>query len=183
MKRARAPRSTAGQTEPFTRLLTKVRHGNHDDHKEHKGQEDHAARDSVARERGEVQPELVADEPQVTGVTMVLVWPVGEFAAEAHERELHRELARLDRRFEEWRNGQLGSGALSIEVHEYETGPSRELFKRYNSDLPDMMVAYAIAAGILEREEMPAELLEALTRPLEYYDRLKERGELKIPKE
>ena len=108
---------------------------------------------------------------------------IREFAAEAHERELHRELAKLDRHFAEWRNGQLGSGALSIEVHEYETGPSRELFKRYNGELPDMMVAYAAAAGILKREEIPAELLEALHGPLEYFDRLRERGELKIPKE
>ena len=65
----------------------------------------------------------------------------------------------------------------------YENGLSRELFKRYNGELPDMMVAYAIAAGILKREEIPAELFEALTGPLEYFDRLKERGELKIPKE
>ncbi len=108
---------------------------------------------------------------------------IREFAAEAHERELHRELAGLDRRFAEWRNGQLGSGALSDEIHKYENGPSRELFKRYNGELPDMMVAYAIAAGILKREEIPAELLEAIASPLEYFDRLKERGELKIPKE
>jgi hypothetical protein len=72
---------------------------------------------------------------------------------------------------------------LSIEIHQYETGPSRELFKRYNGELPDMMVAYAVAAGILKREEIPAELLEALASPLEFFDRLKERGELKIPKE
>lgn len=108
---------------------------------------------------------------------------IREFAAEAHERELHRELAKLDRHFAEWRTGQLGSGELSDEIHQYETGPSRELFKRYNDGLPDMMVAYAIAAGILRREEIPAELLEALINPLEYFDRLRERGELKIPKE
>jgi hypothetical protein len=46
-----------------------------------------------------------------------------------------------------------------------------------------MMVAYAIAAGILKREAIPAELLEALSAPLEYFDSLKDRGELKIPKE
>lgn len=95
---------------------------------------------------------------------------IREFAAEAHERELHRELTRLDCRFAEWRNGRLGSGALSDEIHKYEAGPSRELFKRYNGELPDMMVAYAIAAGILKREEIPAELLEAIAGPLEYYD-------------
>ena len=108
---------------------------------------------------------------------------IREFAAEAHERELHRELTKLDRRFAEWRNGQLGSGELSDEIHQYETGPSRELFKRYNGDLPDMMVAYSIVTCILKREEIPAELLEALASPLEYFDRKKERGELKIPKE
>jgi len=108
---------------------------------------------------------------------------IREFTAEAHERELHRELTKLDSRFAEWRKGQLGSGALSDEIHQYETGPSRELFKRYNGDLPDMMVAYAVAAGILKREEIPAELLEALTNPLEYFERMRERGELKIPKE
>ncbi len=108
---------------------------------------------------------------------------IREFAAEAHERELHRELARLDRHFAEWRKGKLGSGALSDEIHRYETGPSRELFKRYNGELPDMMVAYAISAGILKREEIPAELLQTLASPLEYFDRMREIGELKIPKE
>ena len=108
---------------------------------------------------------------------------IREFAAEAHERELHRELTRLDRRFAEWRNSQLGSGALSDEIHQYENGPSCELFKRYNGGLLDMMVAYAIAADILKREEIPAELLEALHSPLEYFGRQKDCGELKIPQE
>jgi hypothetical protein len=108
---------------------------------------------------------------------------IREFAAEAHERELRRELTKLDRRFAEWRNGKLGSGELSTEIHQYDTGSSRELFTRYNGDLPDMMVAYAITAGILKREEIPAELLEALTSPLEYFEGMKDRGELKIPKE
>ena len=108
---------------------------------------------------------------------------IREFAEEAHERELHRELAKLELRFAEWRNGKLGSGALSDELHQYENGPSRELFKRYNGGLPDMMVAYAITAGILKREEIPAALLEALTGPLEYFDRLRDNGELKISKE
>lgn len=108
---------------------------------------------------------------------------IREFAAEAHERELHRELARLDLRFTEWRNGQIGSGALSDHVHQYETGPSRELFKRYNGDLQDMMVAYAIVAGILKSEEIPAELLEALDGPIRYFKSLSDRGELKMPNE
>jgi len=37
---------------------------------------------------------------------------IREYAAEAHERELHRELTKLDLRFAEWRNERLGSGDL-----------------------------------------------------------------------
>ncbi len=55
-----------------------------------------------------------------------------EYMMEAYDRELHRELAKLDRSFAEWRDGKLGSGELSYRVHQYELGPSRELYKKYN---------------------------------------------------
>jgi hypothetical protein len=99
----------------------------------------------------------------------------------AYERELQRELAKLDQSFREWREGKISSGELSHRVHQYETGPSRELFKRYNGDVPDMIVAYAIVVGILKQEEIPTELLEAIARPLSSYRSLKERNELKEP--
>lgn len=104
-----------------------------------------------------------------------------EYLTEAYEAELKRELTKLDQSFAEWRVGKISSGELSYRVHQYETGPSRELYKRYNGDLPDMMVAYAIAAGILSEAEVPAELLEALSRPLSFYQSLKERNELRLP--
>jgi len=40
-----------------------------------------------------------------------------EYSAEAYERELHRELTKLDRSFAEWRNGDIGSGELSHRIH------------------------------------------------------------------
>ena len=55
-----------------------------------------------------------------------------EFMVEAYERELHRELLKLDQSFAEWRDGQISSGELSSRVHQYEVGPSRELYKKYN---------------------------------------------------
>lgn len=48
-----------------------------------------------------------------------------EYATEAYERELHRELTNLDHRFAEWRNGTISSGELRDRIHQYETGPSR----------------------------------------------------------
>lgn len=35
------------------------------------------------------------------------------YLAEAYERELQRELTKLERSFSEWRSGQIGSGELS----------------------------------------------------------------------
>ena len=106
-----------------------------------------------------------------------------EFMVEAYERELHRELSKLDQGFAEWRDGQISSGELSYRVHQYETGPSRELYKKYNVSYHDMNVAYAIATGILKRDEIPAELLEAISGLLAFYQSHKEKGELKEPGE
>ena len=106
-----------------------------------------------------------------------------EFMVEAYERELHRELSKLDQDFAEWRDGKLSSGELSFRVHQYETGPSRELYKKYNDSYHDANVAYAIATDILKRDEIPSELLEALSSLLAFYQSLKEEGDLKEPGE
>jgi hypothetical protein len=104
-----------------------------------------------------------------------------ELIAEAYERELHRELTKLEQSFSEWRSGALSSGELSYRLHQYETGPSRELYKRYNDTPADLAVAYAIVAGLLKPDELPAELLEALGGPLSFYQSLKARNELREP--
>jgi len=106
-----------------------------------------------------------------------------EYMAEAYERELHREMVKLDQSFSEWRDGTISSGELSYRVHQYEAGPSRELYKKYNYSPHDMNVAYAIVTGILKRDEIPAELLEAILSLLAYYQLLKEEGKLKEPGE
>ena len=106
-----------------------------------------------------------------------------EYAAQAYERELHRELARLDQAFAEWRAGEIGSGELSQRIHQYETGPSRELFKRYNQGELALNVAYAVVTGILKEGEVAAELLAVIQRPLDFYRKLKEEGDLRMPGE
>jgi hypothetical protein len=58
---------------------------------------------------------------------------IREWMTEAYERELHRELTKLDESFAEWRRGTISSGELSHRIHEWETGPSRALFKHYNT--------------------------------------------------
>jgi hypothetical protein len=78
-----------------------------------------------------------------------------EAMTEAYDRELHRELAKLDENFAKWRNGEIDNAELSDHIHQFETGPSRELFKRYNYNPHEMSVAYAIVVGILRQDEDP----------------------------
>jgi len=102
-----------------------------------------------------------------------------EWAAEAHERELHRELERLDESMAEWRRGDIGSGEMSHRIHEWERGPSRALFKWYNSGLLDTAVAYAIVVGILDEQEVPGEVLESVGNAMAFYRGLQERDDLR----
>ncbi len=102
-----------------------------------------------------------------------------EYMTEAYERELHRELTRLDQSFAQWRDGTISSGELSYRIHQYETGPSRELYRQYNESPHEMTVAYAIVIGILDQGKVPPELLEAIKGPLDFYRSLQERNELK----
>ena len=106
---------------------------------------------------------------------------IREYMTEAYERELRRELSKLEVSLSQWQNDEIGSGELSYRLHQYEVGPSKELYKKYNFGEADMNVAYAIVAGILKKEEVPPELLEALEGPLSFFEGLDARGALQIP--
>lgn len=106
-----------------------------------------------------------------------------EYAAKPYERELCRELAPHDQAFAEWRAGAIDSSELSQRIHQYETGPSRELFKRYSNGESALNVAYAVVTGILNQSEVAAELFEAFQRPLDFYRILNEEGDLRMPGE
>lgn len=102
-----------------------------------------------------------------------------EYKAEAHERELHRELTKVEASFAEWRRGSISSGELDHRIHKYKTGPARKLYKRYNYGEIDLAVAYAIVSGVLGEDEVPAELLEAISGPIGFYRSWQEEGRLR----
>jgi len=106
---------------------------------------------------------------------------IREYMTEAYERELRRELKKLEISFEQWRSGEISNGEFSYRIHQYEVGPSRDLYKHYNRGQADMNVARAIVVGILNRNEIPPELLESLAGPLEFFERMAGRGELRQP--
>lgn len=108
---------------------------------------------------------------------------IREWKAEAHERELHREFTKFDQTYARWRNGEVSSGELGILIEEFVQGPIRELLEIYNNGFPDNNVAYAIVTGILQRDELPAELLEAIEDRIDFVEQLRRRGELAVPEE
>ena len=77
----------------------------------------------------------------------------------------------------------LSSGELAINVEEFAKGPLHELFQLYNSNLFEMNVAYAVATGILTREDLPPELLAVLDQIIAHYQTMQDQGELLTPAE
>ncbi|MFN8482572.1 MAG: hypothetical protein U0768_05960 [Anaerolineae bacterium] len=95
---------------------------------------------------------------------------IRQYAEVAYERELRAELDRLAQGFAEWQAGQISSWDLSDRIHKYETGPSRELYKRYSDGSADANVAWAVHQGLMSRDEVAPEVLEALAPWLSFYE-------------
>jgi hypothetical protein len=93
-----------------------------------------------------------------------------DHAAAAHEEELRRALLPLSAAFDKWKQGHLSSGELSELIHEFHQGPARDLFVKYNRRLLGTAVAHAIVAGVLNRATVPAELLDHLSRAIDYHE-------------
>ncbi len=102
-----------------------------------------------------------------------------EYATKAHERELQRELSKVEDSFAEWRQDRISSVDLDHRIHKYKTGPARELYKRYNCGEIDLAVAYAIVAGVLAEDEVSGELLEAISGPIAFHRSWQEEGRLR----
>jgi hypothetical protein len=96
---------------------------------------------------------------------------IREQAARAYEAELGQALSELEQQFTLWRGGQISAGELSDRIYSFARGPTRELWRRYNARIDDTLVAHAIVTGLLPRETVPAELLEALEPIIAFYER------------
>jgi hypothetical protein len=95
---------------------------------------------------------------------------IREYAARAYEAELGQALGELETQFSRWRSGEISAFELSDHIHAFHQGPAREFWSRYNTRINDTLVAHAIVTGLLPREIIPAELLEALAPILAFYE-------------
>ena len=94
---------------------------------------------------------------------------VREYAAIAHDRELGQALRDLDVQFGRWRNGEISAAELNDVIHQFHEGASREVWRKYATNRPEAALGFAVATGILRKEELPAELLQHLAGLIDFY--------------
>jgi hypothetical protein len=95
---------------------------------------------------------------------------VREWAAIAHDRELGRVLLELRTQFDRWERGEIAAADLNDFIHQFHQGASREIWKRYATNHLEPAIGSAVAAGILRRDELPAELLRHVAGLIEFYE-------------
>ena len=95
---------------------------------------------------------------------------VREYATIAHDRELGQALRGLDAQFERWRSGAIGSAELNDLIHQFHDGLSRDVWRKYATNRLEPALGFAVATGILRKEDLPAELLEHLAGLIDFYE-------------
>ena len=92
-----------------------------------------------------------------------------ELAHLAYDRELGRELARVEAAFAEWHAGRLDPHGVSAAIHAFHDGVARDLWVLYNRIHPSSTVPRAVATGLLTEDEIPPALLAKLQNAVEFY--------------
>jgi hypothetical protein len=95
---------------------------------------------------------------------------VREWAGIAHDRDLRRALSELRMQFDRWDRSEIDSFELNELVHRFHRDTAREIWKRYATTHLEPAVASAVAAGVLRKEELPAELLQHIAGSVDFYE-------------
>jgi len=108
---------------------------------------------------------------------------VREWAAIAHDRELAKALLELGGHFDRWTRGEIGAFELNNLVHRFHDGASREIWKTYATNRLEPAVAFAIATGVLRREELPDQLLHHVAGLIGLYETEEPIGQTDLPRD
>ena len=95
---------------------------------------------------------------------------IREWAAIAHDRELGQALLELRTHFDRWQRGDITAAELNDLIHQFHQGDSRNIWTKYAANHLEPAIGSAIAAGILQRGELPEELLRHVAGLIEFYE-------------
>lgn len=93
-----------------------------------------------------------------------------ELSGVAYRRELGHELAKLEMDFAQWRGGEIDPFELSDRIHRFHDGVSRDLYVAYRDLSPVHAVARAIALQVLDRTEVPSEILGEVESMVQFFE-------------
>lgn len=92
-----------------------------------------------------------------------------DLASLAYERELNQALGALADDFDRWRRRDLSPWNLTDKIHVFHQGPARDLFVFYRDSGEPMAVGRAVARGLLEESEIPADVFPYIAASVEFY--------------
>jgi len=87
----------------------------------------------------------------------------------AWERELEKELTKLEDQFRSWRGGTIGAFDLSDRIHLFHDHEARDLYKCYSDRNNPFAVPVAIVKGIISESEVSRQLLEAISSDIQHF--------------
>ena len=95
---------------------------------------------------------------------------VREYAAIAQDRELAGALRRLGAEFDRWERHELSPHDLNDAIHTFHQGPARDIWAKYSTNHLEPALGFAVASGILRKDEIPDELLQHLAGWIDFYE-------------
>ena len=96
---------------------------------------------------------------------------IKELSLKAYEMELREYLGKLYQSFQDWDNNKLKSGELTNLIHEFHNGPSREMYKYYNTVDPELAVARAYVLKYFDSDDIPEEVFPFISESIDFYKR------------
>jgi len=100
-----------------------------------------------------------------------------QLATKAEEAELRAALQPLANDFKRWESGAIDSFDLKALIQDFHQVAGREIYLRYDTPDPSLMVANAIVLGMLDPAAVSPELMTELARMIEFQKSLLEDGE------
>lgn len=88
-----------------------------------------------------------------------------ELAGDAYDAELTPHQEELFAGFAAWKRGEITARELDVRIHRYHQGPSRTVANEQSRLKPDILVARAVAMGLLDEDTIEDDVLETL-RPM-----------------
>lgn len=94
---------------------------------------------------------------------------IRDLAAKAHERELGKHLERLSESLARWKKGAIDTWEMMRELDHLRFNSNKLAQKYPRSSMTPLVVASAIAAGLLRKNDVPQEVLVTLESEIRYF--------------